>query len=443
MPISPATSSLLVVLCGLPQLALAGLNGQQISFRAPGASLQQVRISGDNQYDRAVTWDSARAPAACPGQRCEEVRTPGWWFKGKVTIEYQVRGERAPRSCHFYVNEQQPGDWVAVLAPAGNDASAARCLAAASANSSAISTTPASLPVADREIPHGLCDRSAGPLEHKGVAAATADLIAVVTVTAIQGDTGTLQIEQALKAPAGAPVPRVLDVAGIAADSINRVCRGNAAQVGHRYIVLLWNPAAPGSGHQLIAGDGGLLAWTASDEQALRAALAMAQPVSPWQRGTNGILTQLTLAPAASASDRDELNLLLVFRNIGAQPVQFSYRSWPVAAQSRCEIGMVAQDRRQVAARDVPIAPRDIEEYFGKNNNGRRFDWVTAGGESSTFILPRVTTATAGWGYKEELGFKYYPAAPGTYTVTVQCVNFLAGGGKITAGPILVRLPPR
>jgi hypothetical protein len=434
---------LVCVLCGLPQFALAGVNGQQISFRAPGAHLEQVRISGDNQHDRPVTWISARAGVACREQPCDEVRTQGWWFKGKVTVEYRVRGEGAALSCYFYVNERQSGDWVDVLAPGGNDAPAPKCQTAGPANRIAIPAVPTPLPVADREIPHGACDRRAGPLEDRAVATATADLIAVVTVTAIQGDTGTLRIEQALKSPPGVAVPRVLEVPGIAADSINRICRGNAAQVGRRYIVLLWSPVVPGAGFELLAEDGGLLAWTAGEQQALQAALASPQPVSPWNRSPDGILTQLTLAPNQPGSNRDELDLLLVFRNIGAQPVQFSYRSWPPAGQSRCEVGMVAEDRQQVAARDVPIAQSDIEDYFGKNNNGRRFDWITAAGGSSTFLLSRVTTAAAGWGYKEELGFKYYPAPPGSYSVSVQCVNFRADGAKITAGPMLIRLPPR
>lgn len=105
-------------LWALPQPAYAGPNGQQISIRVPGARLERVRISGDNQHGLAVTWDSSRAGASCSDERCEEVRAQGWWFKGKITVEYQVRGERPMRSCHDYVNESQPAHWVHLLAPA-------------------------------------------------------------------------------------------------------------------------------------------------------------------------------------------------------------------------------------------------------------------------------------------------------------------------------------
>ena len=102
----------------LPMSAHAGLNGQQISFRTSGAELDWVRITGDNQYDIPVTWDSTRFGLVCNAGRCGEARTPNWWFKGKVAIEYRLRGEPATYSCHFYVNEQQPDlEWVNLLAP--------------------------------------------------------------------------------------------------------------------------------------------------------------------------------------------------------------------------------------------------------------------------------------------------------------------------------------
>jgi hypothetical protein len=430
----------------LSQPAYAGPNGQQVSIRVPGARLERVRISGDNQYDRAVTWDSSRAGASCADQRCEEVRAQGWWFKGKVTVEYQLRGERPIRSCHYYVNESQPDHWVNLLAPtdshpadAGVGEANPRCIPATAAPIGASPNASRLQSLVGREISHGLCDRAIGPLESKAVAAATADVIAVITVTAIRGETGTLQIDQVLKAPPGAAVPRTLDVPGIPEDSFGRICRGNAALVGRRYIALLWNPSTGRSGHQLIAETGGLLIWSAEEQQSLTEALASVQPVSPWRAGPDGILTQLTLAPDRPvATGLNELNLLMIFRNTGAKPVTFRYRSWPPADQSRCEVDMVSESRQRVLAKDVPIARSAIEDYFQKH--GHQYDWTTVPGESSTYGLARVTTATPGWGYKEELAFKYYPAAPGVYSVSVECLNFLPGDAKLVAGPIEVRL---
>jgi hypothetical protein len=93
--------------------------GQQVSFRVPGADIESLRITGDNQYDRQVTWDSARMVRRCDMDPCDEVRARGWWFKGKVIVEYRLRGDPALRSCHFYVNERQAGSqWVDLQAPA-------------------------------------------------------------------------------------------------------------------------------------------------------------------------------------------------------------------------------------------------------------------------------------------------------------------------------------
>jgi hypothetical protein len=108
-----------------------GQGGQQVSFSAPGMDIEQARISGDNQYDRHVTWDSSNFRSACEVGRCSEVRARNWWFKGKVIVEYRLRGDRTTYSCHFYVNEQPAGNyWADLLAPEipGPDG---RCRAAA------------------------------------------------------------------------------------------------------------------------------------------------------------------------------------------------------------------------------------------------------------------------------------------------------------------------
>lgn len=109
-----------IALCGLAQPVHAGLNGQQISFRTFRADISRVKITGDNQYGRPVTWDSATRGLVCGAGRCEQVRTEGWWFKGKVVVEYRLQGDRRTYSCHFYVNERQSGNWVGLLAPASD-----------------------------------------------------------------------------------------------------------------------------------------------------------------------------------------------------------------------------------------------------------------------------------------------------------------------------------
>jgi len=111
-------------------------------------------------------------------------------------------------------------------------------------------------------------------MENKAVAVAAADVIVVVTVTAIRNETGTLQIDRLLKVPHGVALPPTLEVPDIPEDSISRPCRGSAAQVGYRYIALLRNPPAPGGSYGLIAEDGGLPVWNATDERLLAELIA-------------------------------------------------------------------------------------------------------------------------------------------------------------------------
>jgi hypothetical protein len=106
-----------VVLMVIAPTALAGLNGQQISFRAPGADLDRVRISGDNQDDRAVRWDSSWKGIVCNAARCDQVRAEDWWFKGRILVRYRLRNDRHTYACYYYVNERQAGDWVNLVAP--------------------------------------------------------------------------------------------------------------------------------------------------------------------------------------------------------------------------------------------------------------------------------------------------------------------------------------
>jgi hypothetical protein len=103
----------------MSSVAWAGVDGQQISFDASGIELQRVIVSGDNQNDRPATWDSSWGGLICaPNDRCHGAFTTGWWFKGKVAIDYMIKGDRTLYSCIAYVNETQVSDWVRLGAPA-------------------------------------------------------------------------------------------------------------------------------------------------------------------------------------------------------------------------------------------------------------------------------------------------------------------------------------
>lgn len=107
---------ILGVALGLSLPALAGTNGQQVSFRAFG-DISRVKISGDNYKGLPVTWDSEKSRFNCNESQCNEVRTNSWWFKGKITIEYTLKDKRGTYACIFYVNHSQSGNWVNLAAP--------------------------------------------------------------------------------------------------------------------------------------------------------------------------------------------------------------------------------------------------------------------------------------------------------------------------------------
>ena len=234
---------------------------------------------------------------------------------------------------------------------------------------------------------------------------------------------------------------RRLDVAGVkSVDSLGyRDCAEASGAVGHRYLALLDSRVGAGP-LRLVDRHGGLLEVTPEVRAKVAEGLTRPLPASAWKDGPEGLQTRIALLPPEpSGVGPGEVNLLVLYRNVGAKEVKFAYSSWPLETMSRCNVELVnVATRAKVEPRDVPIAKQDIAAYFPRY--GRKFDWSTAPGEQSLFRLPRVTTAEPGWGYKEELGFRYYPAPAGRYTLSVECVNFIAGGA-LSTGPMELELP--
>jgi len=139
-------------------------------------------------------------------------------------------------------------------------------------------------------------------------------------------------------------------------------------------------------------------------------------------------------------SDKGEINLLVLMRNTGQSAVDFTYKSWPEEEQSKCSLQIEnLASKKRVEAKEVPIAKKDIVDYFSKH--GRSYQTKIEPGESHLHRLPRVTTAGRGWGYKEELGFRYYPLSqPGEHSISAECSNLLGPGSVITTEALTVTL---
>ncbi len=213
-------------------------------------------------------------------------------------------------------------------------------------------------------------------------------------------------------------------------------CGATAVDVGKRYVVTLWEPVPGSTKLDLVEPGSSAVAYTAAAQAAVEGAILKQHPRSAWQATASSVQTRLVLYPYAQTG---EVDLFVLARNVGKAAVDFTYKSWPEAQQSRCSLRILDAAKRTIDAKDVPISKQDIAAYFSKF--GRTYKLKIEPGESWMIHLPRVTTAAAGWGYKEELGFKYYPVAThGPHTVAAECVNFFGPGSQLATSVLTVNL---
>lgn len=284
------------------------------------------------------------------------------------------------------------------------------------------------------------CDRAATPLETPRVAASLADLVITAEVTAIAGGVATVTVDGVLKAPPNPPsAGAALAIRGVTGVDAGRDCGVFPIAVGRRYVFVLWAPAGRVAEYQLVDAIGGVIDATPDGVRTYQAAIAsaVATPSSSASQVTGAVESWLVHAPDPQTPG--QIDLVVLVRNVGARPVRWAYRSWPLARQSRCALAVTGPDGKRVAARRVPITPRDIRAYFAKH--GPRYDLTLAPGDTAMLYLDRVTTAAPGWGYKERLGFLYYPpSVPGVHTVRARCTNLLPGRRAIATAPVAVAM---
>ncbi|MFO0578638.1 MAG: hypothetical protein U1A78_31940 [Polyangia bacterium] len=276
------------------------------------------------------------------------------------------------------------------------------------------------------------CDRAESPLEAAAVAVAVADVAAVVEVTRTDEGVAAVRLTSVLK---GAVRPGdTLSVRARTGHLLER-CGGIPLESGKRYVVALWGPSGALTDYQPVDAYGGIRPYSAANEKDLRGALERRHPSSPWGPISSGIAAQLVRDPRAPGV-RGDVDLVVVLRNTTDRPQEMVYDSWPLATQSACTLEIVNLATRQpVAARDVPIPKPDIEKYFSQH--ARRFKIRLAPGEAYTLRLQGVTTAHPGWGYKEELGFTYYPISkPGPHTITATCRNLFGKDSVLRTGAL-------
>jgi len=284
------------------------------------------------------------------------------------------------------------------------------------------------------------CDRASSPLEDRVVGVSAADAVAVVEAVKVGGGPASVRVveplEGSLAKGAGIPIQGVLS----RDEAMDRAFCGVATMTpGQRYVVRLFGPVPGRSEYHLIDPVGGISDHTPGEEASVRQALAAKLPSSAWRTSQPGVDAKL-LVDASRASSKGELDLVVLLRNTGEAAIELQYRDWPVAERSSCSLDVVhIASKKEVQARDVPISKKDIADYFSKH--GRRYVSKIEPGEIHMFRLPRVTSAARGWGYKEELGFRFYPpTTPGPHRVSAKCARLFGGGTVVTTAALEVRL---
>ncbi|MBA3499569.1 MAG: hypothetical protein H0T65_04295 [Deltaproteobacteria bacterium] len=237
-----------------------------------------------------------------------------------------------------------------------------------------------------------------------------------------------------MKALKGAPGNEVQLRGATLASEMDR-CGGPPIEVGKRYVFLLWAAAGQLTAYHVIDTHGGVL--DAASEQKARDALAKGHPHSAWLV-KGDVATMLVLEP--KAANEDEVDVTVVLRNIGAKPKTYRFASWPRQTQTKCTLAITNNEtNKRVAAKAVPIAQKEISTYFTRNS--RKWETKIAVGGTQLLRLFRITTAKPGWGYKEELGFVYYPVATaGAHSVSAECANVFGVGTRALTSAVTLTL---
>lgn len=287
--------------------------------------------------------------------------------------------------------------------------------------------------------PSDACDRPRSPLEDAGIGVAAADVVATVEVSSLAGGVATAKVLEVLKGagPDAAPGKslRVEAVRSLQEVAPRGGCGEAFAEVGKEYLALLWRPLDGASAHRLVDPIGGWKPAAADLRRAMAEAIARDHPRSAWSAPGQGLRTML-LRGGPSPGGKDEIDLLVLLRNVGRAPLVLTHRDWPEAERSDCRLQIASvPTKKPVEARDVPIPKKDIADYFSKH--GRRFEATIAPGEARFLTLQRVTTAAPGWGYKEDLGFRYYPVAEhGPHRIVAACRNYFGPGSSFATEPL-------
>jgi hypothetical protein len=253
------------------------------------------------------------------------------------------------------------------------------------------------------------CDRRRVP---PAVIVAAADVVVLGEVIEVSGREVMVRPIRVLKGDASGPM-RITDVH----TARNGLCPEVVAAKGGRYVFAV---TSDGNAFRTVDPDDGVSAESTVERAATDAALKGAHSAAK-EHGSTGLRYTL-VAPRGRYRASEDIDLYIVLDNTGKVPVQMTSRTWPPEQHTFCAL----QFSPAVAAVPVPIPKQDIADYFSQHGI-QTFDLPIAPDMRWLIQLQRVNTAARGWGYKEGLGFQYYPLTPGSYRVRATCRGYFTG----------------
>lgn len=278
------------------------------------------------------------------------------------------------------------------------------------------------------------CDRALTIFHDPEVAVAVADVTVLVEAETVAGGVAHVKVVRSLAGrtfAAGAKL-RVRGVHSKKDEPMRSYCGETGMEAGRRYIVIAWDPK---DSDELVPVDlaDGVLPDHASFQERVARGSAKPAPASSW-RVDGAIAARVVRLPEREPGHVD---LAVVVKNLSDKPMKLERRVWPEAVQSRCGLSVVGP-KGPVAAAPSPIARKDIEDYFGEHAPPD-YTLDVAPGDVTVIHLARVTTAAPGWGYKEQLGFRYWPITThGQHTVSATCERWF--GVPVTTGVMVLDL---
>ena len=135
----------------------------------------------------------------------------------------------------------------------------------------------------------------------------------------------------------------------------------------------------------------------------------------------------------------EELDAWVLYRNTGDSAQRFAYAEWPSEKHSYWDLRLVCDGEEVLPKAHPHLTEADITAYFAANGNA--FEVEVAPGAVQGLPIQRLTSAKPGWGYKQRLGFRYWPLEqPGSCELSAVDVHGPTGEVlRMPAVPLTVR----